>query len=59
MTVDSFINDDKELAAHVEPLEQVIDTLNKKLKARHVARLHKRRLLIELGFVFTDLLNLN
>ena len=56
MTVDSFINDDIELAAHVEPLEQVIDTLNKKLKARHVARLQSGECTIELGFVFTDLL---
>ena len=56
MTVDSFINDDIELASHVEPLEQVIDTLNKKLKARHVARLQSGECTIELGFVFTDLL---
>lgn len=56
MTVDSFINDDTELAAHVEPLEQVIDKLNKKLKARHVARLQNGECTIELGFVFTDLL---
>ena len=56
MTVDSFINDDIELAAHVEPLEQVIDKLNKKLKARHVARLQNGECTIELGFVFTDLL---
>ena len=56
MTVDSFINDDIEIASHVEPLEQVIDTLNKKLKARHVARLQSGECTIELGFVFTDLL---
>lgn len=56
MTVDSFINDDIELASHVEPLEEVIDTLNKKLKARHVARLQSGECTIELGFVFTDLL---
>ncbi len=56
MTVDSFINDDIELASHVEPLEQVIDKLNKKLKARHVARLQRGECTIELGFVFTDLL---
>ena len=56
MTVDSFTNDDIELASHVEPLEQVINTLNKKLKARHVARLQSGECTIELGFVFTDLL---
>lgn len=56
MTVDSFVNDDIELASHVEPLEQIIDSLNKKLKARHVSRLQKGECTIELGFVFTDLL---
>lgn len=56
MTVDSFINDDIELASHVEPLEQVIDKLNKRLKARHVARLQNGECTIELGFIFTDLL---
>lgn len=56
MTIDSFIKDDVEAASHIEPLEQVIDRLNKKLKARHVARLQKGECTIELGFVFTDLL---
>ena len=56
MTVDSFVNDDIETASHVEPLEQVIDKLNKRLKARHVARLQNGECTIELGFVFTDLL---
>lgn len=56
MAVDSFISDDKEAASHVEPLEQVIDKLNKELKARHVARLQNGECTIELGFVFTDLL---
>jgi len=56
MTVDSFVNDDIETASHVEPLEQVIDKLNKRLKARHVTRLQNGECTIELGFVFTDLL---
>ncbi len=56
MTVDSFVNDDIETASHVEPLEQVIDKLNKRLKSRHVARLQNGECTIELGFVFTDLL---
>ncbi len=56
MTVDSFINDDGELASHVEPLEQVIDKLKKKLKAMHITRLQNGECTIELGFVFTDLL---
>ena len=56
MAVDSFIDDDAETASHVEPLEQVIDKLNKELKARHVARLQNGECTIELGFVFSDLL---
>lgn len=57
MTVDSFINDDAELASHVEPLEQVIDKLKKVLKTRHIERLQNNECTIELGFVFTDLLS--
>ena len=56
MTVDSFIHDDIELACHVEPLEQVIDKLQKQLKEMHITRLQNGECTIELGFVFTDLL---
>ncbi len=56
MTVDSFSNDDPEIASHVEPLEQVIDKLKKQLKAMHITRLQNNECTIELGFIFTDLL---
>ena len=56
MAFDSFVNDDYELASHVEPLEQVIDKLKGVLKERHVSRLQNGECTIELGFVFTDLL---
>ena len=56
IAVDSFLNDDAQLAAHVEPLEQVIDKLKDTLKARHVERLQRGDCTIQLGFVFTDLL---
>ncbi len=56
ITVESFINDDADLAAKVEPLEQVIDKLRDKLKARHVERLQKGECTVQLGFVFSDLL---
>ncbi len=56
MTVDSFVNDDVELASHVEPLEQVIDKLKKQLKNMHIGRLQNGECTIELGFIFTDLL---
>lgn len=56
LAVDAFINDDIGLAAQVEPLEQVIDTLKVQLKARHVARLQRGECTTMLGFVFTDLI---
>ncbi len=56
LTVTSFQNDDALTAAHVEPLEQVIDSINDKLKAMHIERLQKSECTIELGFIFTELL---
>ncbi len=52
----SFINDDAQVASLVEPLEQVIDNLQKRLKAKHILRLQNNECTIELGFIFTDLL---
>ncbi len=56
ITVDSFVNDDFEKAAHVEPIEQVIDKLKDELKARHIDRLQKGECTVQMGFVFSDLL---
>ena len=56
IAIDSFVNDDAKRAAHVEPLEQVIDNLKDTLKARHVERLQRGECTIQLGFVFSDLL---
>ena len=56
ITIYSFINDDFEAAAHVEPIEQVIDKLKDELKARHIDRLQKGDCTVQLGFVFSDLL---
>lgn len=56
ITVDSFVNDDFGKAAHVEPLEQVIDKLKDELKARHIDRLQKGECTVQMGFVFSDLL---
>lgn len=56
MTVDSFVADDTKNAAHVEPLEQIVDKLKKQMKQRHIERLQKGECTIEQGFVFTDLL---
>ena len=56
LTVDSFISEDQQVAAHVEPLEQVIDGLKKQLKHLHIERLRTGECTIELGFILTDVL---
>ncbi len=56
ITIDSFIDDNVELASKVEPLEQVIDKLKKELKSMHINRLQGGNCTIELGFIFSDLL---
>lgn len=57
ITVNSFVSDDLELAARVEPIEQVVDKLKDELMARHVERLQKGECTVQLGFVFSDLLS--
>ena len=54
--VNCFIKNDAELATEVEPLEQVIDTINAEIKSRHIQRLQNGACTIELGFVLSDLL---
>lgn len=56
ITTDAFINNDLEKAKFVEPLEQLIDKLNIKMKNRHIMRLQQGDCSIEAGFVFSDLL---
>ncbi len=48
---------DLESAKKVEPLEQVIDSLKRKIKSGHISRLRQGDCTIELGFVLSDLLN--
>lgn len=54
-SVKAFVNNDPELAATVEPLEEVIDDLNKEVKKRHIKRLHKGKCTIDLGLVLSDI----
>jgi phosphate:Na+ symporter len=56
LTVDSFCEDNIEMALHVEPLEEVIDTLAKNIKENHIKRLKKGKCTIEMGFVLEDIL---
>lgn len=55
-TVTSFTSNNLKLAAMVEPLEQVMDTLIEEVKSRHVERLQRGKCTIELGFVLSDIL---
>lgn len=55
LAIDAFVQDNVELAARVEPLEQVVDLLKTQMKANHVLRLQGRNCTIETGFVFSDL----
>ncbi|SCZ79231.1 Na/Pi cotransporter family protein [Pseudobutyrivibrio xylanivorans] len=56
LTVDSFCRNDVEQATHVEPLEEVIDTLCKTIKENHINRLKKGKSTIEMGFILDDVL---
>ncbi len=56
VTIDSFCEEDLEMARHVEPLEQVIDLLIAEAKSAHVERLQSGVCTIEMGFVLSDLL---
>ena len=55
ITLQVFEDEDQELAVAVEPLEEVIDYLNEKLKKRHIERLREGACTIELGFIFSDI----
>lgn len=56
LTVESFCQGNEELVMHVEPLEEVIDTLAKKIKENHVRRLQSGKCTIEMGFILEDIL---
>ena len=57
MTVKAYETGDVDLAARVEPLEEVIDQLTAKMKDRHIKRLQQGVCTIAKGFIFSDLLN--
>ena len=56
ITFESFLNDDDEMAYRVEPLEQVIDRLCRRMKEKHTQRLQKGKCTIAQGYVFNDLI---
>ena len=56
MAVSSLINEDLAVARNVEPLEQVVDRLKRKIKSNHISRLRQGDCTMELGFILSDLL---
>ncbi len=54
-SMEAFVNNDSALASTVEPLEEVIDDLNKEVKKRHIKRLRKGKCSIDLGLALTDI----
>lgn len=57
LTVEAYSTNDINMAARVEPLEQVIDRITEKVRKRHIDRLKAGECTIELGFVLSDILN--
>ena len=55
--IDSFLTGDAETAYRVEPLEQVIDAICRKMREKHTARLQKGKCTIGNGYVFNDLIS--
>ena len=52
----AFLHQNVEAAMKVEPLEQVIDTLQEEMRTRHILRMQQGQCSIEAGFVWSDLL---
>lgn len=56
ISVNAFIEGNLQLAARVEPLEEIIDGLCDEMKSHHVDRLQQGVCTLNQGFVFNDLL---
>lgn len=56
LALGAFLSDNPNAARQIEPLEEVIDLLKTKLRAKHVERLQRGDCSIEAGFILTDLL---
>ena len=56
LALKAFERRDNDIASQVEPLEQVIDTLNEQMRTRHILRMQQGQCSIEAGFVLSDLL---
>ena len=56
LTTKAYSENNIELAAEIEPLEQVIDDLVATIKDKHIKRLQSGNCTIEMGFILSDLL---
>ncbi len=56
IAIASLVDEDLDAARRVEPLEQVIDRLKRKIKNGHITRLRQGDCTMELGFILSDLL---
>jgi phosphate:Na+ symporter len=52
----AFLENDRQAASLVEPLEQVIDRLKEQMRTRHILRMQHGRCSMDAGFVWSDLL---
>ena len=57
LAIESFVTGDAETAYRVEPLEQVIDVICRRMREKHTARLQKGKCTIGNGYVFNDLIS--
>lgn len=55
-TTEVFCAEDADGASHIEPLEEVIDSLIKKMKQHHIKRLQNGKCTIEMGLILEDVL---
>ena len=56
LSITAFINNDPHAAINIEPLEEVVDSLKEKLRAKHIYRLQQGESTIDAGFIWSDLL---
>lgn len=53
--VESFVHEDKDMAVHIAPLDEVIGSLKEKIRKNHKKRLAKGKCSVELGMALTDI----
>lgn len=53
----AFLDNDLGSAVRVEPLEEVVDRLKEEMRSRHIRRMQKGECSLEIGFIWSDVLN--